>query len=371
MPLFCKCVIIDPEVFMITVRPFEKLADGRKVDMIELSNETISVKLLTLGANIYSLRVPGRTGKHVDISLGLSTAAEYLERRSNFGMTVGPVANRVSNGHFTLNGTEYDLEKNNCGNCLHSASAGIAWKVWDYTVSLKSKTPWCQFTVTCPNGEGGWPGNRTISLKYTLKKHALVLEYSATTDKDTYLNLTNHSYFNLSGNASENVLGYKLKLKSSKVTEVTPKALIPTGKILDVDSTLDFRKGKLLGDNRPELGYDNYYIIDGYPAFRSFGKVENPDNGIVMETLSDLPGMQLFTANTLKPEIIDKYGNHCCNFGAICIETAFFTDSPNRNWSPNCLFKAGEVLNTRTEYRFSVRQRRKNGAKGKTGHKKG
>lgn len=332
---------------------FDKLDDGKSVDLITLDNGILGAKFLNLGANLYSLFVPDRNGERVDISLGLSNAQEYVDRFSAFGMTVGPVANRVAGGRFVLNGKEYKLKTNNHGNTLHSSDAAIQYKIWTYTTEEKDGCASVSFSTVCKDGEGGWPADRKIEVKYTLKKKSLLIDYKASVSSDAYLNLTNHSYFNLSGDASKDVLDYQMIINSGKYTEVSTPDLIPTGRILPVDSALDFRASKRIGENIPNGGYDHFFVVDGYPDFRKFASVFCPETGITMETWSDMPGMQLYTANTQASSgVVDKYGKTCCDFCAVCIETAFYTDSQNRNWPVNCLFTENNPFESRTEYRF-------------------
>lgn len=332
---------------------FDKLNDGRKVEKITLDNGKIKAVFLNMGANLYSLFVPDKNGKMRDVSLGLSKAQEYIDRFSAFGMTVGPVANRVAGGCFTLNGKQYTLKTNNHGNTLHSSDAAIQYKLWSYQTEDKSESVSCTFSCECKDGEGGWPADRSINVKYSLIGSALAIDYSATVSDDTYLNLTNHSYFNLCGDASENVLDYTLTINSDKYTQVTLPGLIPTGKILQTDCSLDFSKSKKIGEHIPDGGYDHFYVVDGYPSFRKFASLYCPESGITMETWSDMPGVQLYTANKQGSSgVVDKYNNMCCDYCAVCLETAFFTDSPNQNWPVNCLLKKGGKYESRTEYRF-------------------
>lgn len=337
----------------VEVAFFDRLDNGRSVDAITIDNGIVSAKFLNMGANLYSLFIPDKNGNKVDVSLGLSKAQEYVDRFSAFGMTVGPVANRVAGGHFVLGEKEYSLKTNNHGNTLHSSDAAIQYKIWSYETDDDSLCPSVTFSTVCEDGEGGWPSERKIQVKYSLREKSLLIDYKASVSSDTYLNLTNHSYFNLSGNACKDVLDYSMTINSGKYTEVTEPGLIPTGRILPVDSTLDFRCPKKIEDNMPDGGYDHYFVVEGYPSFRKFASVSCPETGITMETWSDMPGMQLYTANTQASSgVIDKYGNKCCDFCAVCIETAFFTDSPNQKWPVNCLFTKDSSFESRTEYRF-------------------
>ncbi len=335
------------------IKKFDQLDDGRTVDLIKIDNGIIGAGFLNLGANLYNLYIPDNKGNRIDVSLGLSKAQEYVDRFSSFGMTIGPVANRIAGGRFVLNGKEYRLKVNNHGNTLHSSDAAIQYKIWSYTTEEKDGCASVTFNVLCKDMECGWPADRDISVKYTLKGKTLIIEYKATASEDTYLNLTNHTYFNLRGNASENVLDYSLTINSDKYVELSAEDLVPTGRVLSPDSTIDFSGTKIIGENRPEAGYDHYFVIDGYPGFRKFASLHCPETGITMETWSDMPGMQLFTANNQSSTgVVDKYGNKCCDFCAVCIETAYYNDSPNRKWPASSLFGKDRPFISRTEYRF-------------------
>lgn len=346
----------------VEVKEFAKIINkesaSKTVHSITLDNGILSATLLSMGANLYCMFVPDKNGHKTDISLGLATAQEYVDYTSCFGMTIGPVTNRISGGAFVLGDTTYRLPQNEKGNTLHSGGGKgcFQYKIFDFEVGENNNVPYCKFFLWCKDLEDCFPGNRYFEITYKLIDSSLDIEYYATTDKPTYINLTNHSYFNLTGNASQHVLDYELSINSDLVTEMNPDTLIPTGKMVKVDESLDFTKPRRIGEIIPKypiFGFDHYFAVDGFPKFRELARLYSSESGIVMETWSDTPGVQLYTANSqAKSGIVDKYGNKCCDFCAVCLETAYFTDNPNKNWKNNCLVLPEIPFRSHTSYKF-------------------
>lgn len=346
---------------------FGTLADGRKVESVELANARgMSVRILALGGVIQQLLVPDRNGKPADVVLGYATAQQYVDQPQYFGATVGRYANRIAAGKFTLEGKQYQLETNDGPNHLHGGTRGFDKVMWTIESISAGSSARAVLTYTSPDGEGGYPGKLQVTATYTLgDANELGIEYRATTDRPTIVNITNHSFFNLAGEATpSDVLGHRLTLFASQYTPVNA-TLIPTGERRSVaDTAFDFRQPHLIGarirdggDEQLRLGrgYDHNYIVDGEPGrLRPAARVEDPQSGRVLELLASAPGVQFYTGNFLDATSVGKSRRVYRQGDGFCLEPQVFPDSPNRSDFPSARLNAGQTYVNALLLRFSV-----------------
>jgi aldose 1-epimerase len=346
---------------------FGKIQDGT-VQAVELTNSHgISARIITLGAAIQSLQAPDRNGVTADIVLGYATPAEYIAKPQYFGATVGRYANRIAAGTFALDGKRYTLAKNDGPNHLHGGVRGfdkVLWKIESIDQAAAGKPSKVVLSYTSPDGEEGYPGTLQLTATYTLNEdNELAIEYRATTDKPTVVNITNHSYFNLGGeNSGKDVLGHRLTLLADAYTPVD-KTLIPTGERRAVAGTpFDFRTAETLGrrirDGKEEQlvlgrGYDHTYIVNGVPGtLRMAARVEDPASGRVLELLTTAPGVQLYSGNFLDGTSIGKSGHVYRQSDALCLEPGVFPDTHNRKDFPTSRLDPGATYSNRIVYRL-------------------
>ncbi|MEX2263096.1 MAG: aldose epimerase family protein [Bryobacteraceae bacterium] len=342
-------------------RPFGQTANGVPVEVYTLRNaHRVEAEISTLGATLVSLKVPDRNGKLDDVVLGFDTVDGY-EKGRYFGAIVGRYGNRIAKGRFSLNGVEYTLARNNGENHLHGGVRGFSGVVW---AARAKDAGSIELTYLSKDGEEGYPGNLTAKVTYTLNDlNELKIDYSATTDKDTIVNLTNHAYFNLAGQGAGDVLGHRVMIAASRFTPVDA-GLIPTGELRSVTGTpFDFREPKTIGERigakDPQLaigrGYDHNYVLDASSGnLERAARVVEPQSGRVMEVLTAEPGMQLYTGNYLDGSLIGKGGKPYGSRYGFCMETQHFPDSPNRPEFPSVVLKPGGRYETTTVYRFSI-----------------
>ena len=334
---------------------------GEATEIYTLKNKNgLIAKVSTFGATLVELHVPDRDGKLADIINGFDDVSGYEgEGNQYFGCTVGRVCNRIAKGKFSLDGKEYTLAINNDPNHLHGGNEkAICRQVWKAEVVGGKQA--VTFSLTSPDGEEGYPGNLSMKVTYTLTDdNELRIDYEATTDQATPVNLTNHAYFNLGGAGSGTILGHELTLNSDQFTP-TDDTLIPTGKIEPVAGTfLDFRTAHKIGeripaDDTPWKGYDHNYIVRGKAGEqRLAAKVKDPKSGRVMEIHTDKPGIQFYSGNFLK-EQAGKGGKKYPHRGAFCLETQHFPDSVNHANFPSTILKPGETFRTTTAHKFSA-----------------
>jgi aldose 1-epimerase len=339
---------------------FGQTADGTAIESYTIYNsQGASAKLITYGATVAELHVPDKNGKMGDVVLGFDNLEGYLGPHPHFGGAIGRYGNRIAKGKFTLDGKEYQLAINNPPNSLHGGPTGFDRRVWKgEPLELKDGAA-VRFTYLSKDGEENFPGNLTASVTYTLTNmNEFKLEYSAETDKDTIVNLTNHSYFNLAG--SGDVLKHVLYLNADKYTPVD-STLIPTGEIANVENTpLDFRKPTAIGAHIGEIkdigGYDHNYVLNG-PAgeLRIAARVTEPTSGRQMEVWTTEPGVQFYSAIGLNGSIAGKGGIAYPKYGALCLETQHYPDSPNRPNFPSTVLKPGTKFHSETIYKFSAK----------------
>ncbi len=339
--------------------------DGKDVSLYTLRNSAgMEVKITNYGGTITYVSVPDRHKKFGDVVLGFGSLNGYTAKVNTgyFGATIGRYANRLGHGTFTLDGHVFHIPTNENGNTLHGGTKGFNKEVWDAKDVSTANEAALELHRLSPDGEQGFPGNLDVTVKFTVTaKNELRLEYRAKTDQDTVLNLTNHSYWNLSGPGSGTILDDKLMIAADQYTPVD-KGLIPTGAIDPVAGTpFDFRSlttiGSRIKDNNQQLkianGYDQNWVLS-HPGLSSVAvKVVDPKSGRVMEVLTDQPGVQFYTGNFLDGTVHGIGGTY--NFRtALALETQHFPDSPNRSNFPSTELKPGQEFHQTTIYRFST-----------------
>jgi len=342
---------------------FGKTAAGEAVELYVLTNRGGMVaKVMTYGALLTELHVADRSGKRGDVVLGFDNLKQYLDGHPFFGATTGRVANRIAKGRFTLDGKEYRLAVNNGPNHLHGGVKAIDKVVWKAEPVRSGDGPAVRFSYTSPAGEEGYPGNLSITVRYTLThRNELQLDYRATTDAATPVNLTHHSYFNLAGEGSGDILGHELMLAAGRYTP-TDDTLIPTGEIAPVRGTpLDFTRPAAIGARIRQLkgepaGYDHNFVLNsGGEALALAARVYEPKSGRVMEILTDQPGVQFYTGNFLDGSLRGKSGAAYKQHHGFCLETQHFPDSVNQPSFPSIVLRPGAVYRHTTIHRFSAR----------------
>jgi aldose 1-epimerase len=359
-------------VFLVSCTPqnkdlksksFGKTRAGEPVELYTLTNSKgMEADIMTYGGILVSLKTPDRGGKLADVVLGFDSLDGYVNDPPPpyFGALIGRYGNRIGGGRFSLNGTEYKLAQNNGPNHLHGGLRGFDKVVW------KARTPDAQsleLTYLSKDGEEGYPGNLTATVTYTLtENNELKLDYRATTDKDTVLNLTNHSYFNLAGQGEGDVLGHQIMINADRFTPVD-SGLIPTGELRSVESTpFDFRQTRAIGERIDAAdeqikfgkGYDQNFVLNrAGSGLELAAKVIEPKSGRVMEVLTTEPGVQFYTANNLNGSLRGKAGKVYGRRYALCLETQHFPDSPNKPNFPSVVLKPSAQYQTTTVYRFS------------------
>lgn len=347
----------------VTRQPFGKTPDGTPVEIFTLSDGTHEARIATYGGVLVSFKTPDRNGKIADIVLGFDDVDGYVSNFNGpsdafFGAIIGRYANRIAHGTFTLEGKQYSLPKNNGENTLHGGPHGFNNVVW----KAKPIASGVELSYFSKDGEEGFPGNLTATVRYTLDGGNLRVEYSATTDKPTVVNLTNHSYFNLAGQGD--ILNHQLTLHASRFTPVDA-GLIPTGELKSVQSTpFDFREAKAVGSRINETdeqlhlghGYDHNWVLD-HPAGKLAEAAElyDPSSGRVLKVLTDQPGIQFYSGNFLDGSIKGKSGRPYELHAALCLETQHFPDSPNHPDFPTTELKPGQRYHTVTVFEFSTR----------------
>jgi aldose 1-epimerase len=354
----------------VTRMNFGALGDGTRIEAIELSNSSgVTARIITLGATLQSLSVPDRQGSSADIVLGYSTADEYLEKPQYFGATVGRYANRIARGRFALDNTEYSLPRNDGNNHLHGGPQGLDKVVWK--VESASGGPMAEVVLShrSPDGAQGYPGTLDVTAIYTLSdRNELAVEYRATTDKPTIVNITNHAYFNLAGEAQgQDVMAHRLTMVADRYTPVD-ETLIPTGELRQVAGTVfDFREAETIGQRirdggdqqiRFGRGYDHNFVINGVAgSLRPGARVEDPHSGRIMEVLTTAPGIQFYSGNFLDGTTVGKSGRVYRQGDALCLEPQIFPDSPNQPDFPSPRLDPGDTYMNKMVFRFSTASR--------------
>ena len=342
----------------VTRAPFGVTGDGQAVEVWTLTRGALEAEILTFGAAVRALRVPDRDGKALDVVLGYDTLAEYEHNGGYLGALVGRYANRIAKARCLIDGAVVPLEASEGENQLHGGVRGFSYRVFQAEAAGDSAL---RLTYTAADGEGGFPGALTLTATYTLTDRGLRLRYEAVSDKATYCNITNHSYFNLNGHASGTVLGHRLSMDAPEFLE-TDADLIPTGRILPVAGTaLDFTEEKTLGrdigaDETPLKyggGYDHCLVVPD-SGLRHIAWLTGPQTGIRMETLSTLPGVQLYTSNMLEVTTPCKDGAQYEKRCAVCLETQDYPDAPNHMEFPDTTVTPKAAYSATTIYRFDI-----------------
>ncbi len=349
-------------------QPFGKTLGGEQVYLYTLKSPSgMTVRVTNYGGTITQIIVPDRKKNFGDVVLGFDSLVGYtsLKNTAYFGALIGRYGNRIANGRFTLDGKTYQIPKNDNGvNSLHGGDVGFNKRVWQAKPLGTAAIPSLELHYTSPNGEEGFPGTLQVSVNYWIGgNNDLHIDYHATTDKDTVLNLTNHSYFNLEGPGSPTALNHKLTLMANEFTPINAN-LIPTGAIVTVVGTpFDFLRSTAIGarinEKNQQLeygkGYDHNFVINrnGNNGLVLAAKVEEPKTGRVMEVLTTQPGVQFYSGNFLDGKNVGIGGAYRYR-SALCLETQHFPDSPNRPDFPSTVLKAGQEFHSTTVYRFST-----------------
>ena len=340
---------------------FGKMPDGTAVDLYTLKTTGLEVQLTNFGARVVAINTPDRTGKVADVALGYNTLAEYVEDSHTYlGAIVGRYGNRIGRGSFTIDGMEYHVPLNNGPNSLHGGTVGFDRKVWQGHEMPNG----VEFTLVSPDGDQGYPGTLTVHVTYTVQAPGtLRIDYRATTDKATVLNLTNHAYFNLSGEGSGTILDEEVKLDSDAYIP-TDAGSIPTGEIAPVKGTpFDFNQltpvGERIDADDTQLkyagGYDHTWIVRGKAGtLRPAAEVVDPATGRTLHVETTQPGVQFYTGNSLPGTYKGRSGVIYGKRMALCLETQHYPDSPNQPLFPSTELKPGQTLHETTVFRFGV-----------------
>ena len=347
----------------MTKQSWGKTAAGEPVDLYTLTNSKgMEARITNYGGIVVSLKTPDRSGQYGDIVLGFDSLDGYLAEHPYFGALIGRYGNRIAKGRFKLNGVEYKLARNNGENSLHGGLKGFDKRVWTAAETGTASEPALELTYVSKDGEEGYPGTLTSRVTYTLTdNNELKIDYLATTDKDTVLNLTNHSYFNLAGEGT--ILDHEVTIDADRFTPVDA-GLIPTGELKPVEGTpFDFRKATAIGAridaNDEQLkrgkGYDHNFVLNGNMGdLRSVVRVREPKTGRTMEVLTTEPGVQFYTGNFLDGTLTGKGGRKYVFRSGFCFETQHFPDSPNQPKFPTTVLKPGAEHRSTTVYRFAA-----------------
>jgi aldose 1-epimerase len=365
--LIVAAVLLAGERSTVLAKPAEKTAfgktpDGQNVDLYTLTNKNgMQVAITNFGGTVVRIAVADRQGKMDDVVLGYDSLDGYVKDTAYFGAVIGRYGNRIAQGKFVLDGTTYTLARNNGENSLHGGIKGFNKAVWQAREVATNDGPSVELTYLSKDGEEGYPGNLNVKVLYTLTdRNELKIDYTATTDKKTVLNLTNHSYFNLNPGGSD-VLQHVLMIQADKFTPADA-GLIPTGELRSVARTpFDFRKPTAIGarieqdDEQLKLGkgYDHNFVLNGKGnGLELAARVVEPTTGRLLEVLTSEPGVQFYSGNSLDGSTVGKSGKTYGRRSAFCLETQHFPDSPNHPKFPSTELKPGEKYHTTTIYRF-------------------
>jgi aldose 1-epimerase len=368
--LLLSAVLASAAEVTVPSRSFGRLADGREARLFTLDNgRGLVAEVTNFGGIIVRLLVPDRAGRAADVVLGVDSAGEFEAKAAGFNSVIGRYANRIAGGRFTLDGQTYQLETNSSSGGvpvhIHGGRQGFNRRLWTATTSVREGLPAVRLSLTSPDGDQGYPGKLQVEVLYSVTADgALRLDYTATTDRPTPLNLTNHAYFNLKGEGEGDILDHELTLRASRYTPVTP-ALIPTGELAPVAGTpFDFTRPRRIGEritaDHPQMaigrGYDHNFVLDhrgDTPGLAAL--VHERASGRVLEVLTTEPGVQLFTANHFAGRLVGKSGRAYPRYGGFCLETQHYPDSPNQPAFPSTILRPGQTFRSTTLFRFSTR----------------
>jgi aldose 1-epimerase len=349
----------------VTIAPFGQTPDGKRVELYTLTNSRgMQVRAISYGAIIQAIRVPDRSGRVADVTLGFDSLQGYLTDSPYFGAIVGRYANRIARGRFTLGGRTYRLATNNGPNHLHGGLKGYDKVVWRGESFQRADTVGVKFEHTSPDGDEGYPGTVRVAVTYTLTPgNELIVEYAASADRPTPLNLSQHSYFNLAGEGSGDILKHVLTIDADRYTPVD-STLIPTGALASVANTpFDFRRPTAIGarieKNDPQLmygkGYDHNFVLNRTgPGLQHAVRVLDPKTGRTLEISTTEPGLQFYSGNFLDGTITGKARHVYAHRSALVLETQHFPDSPNHPAFPSTILRPGKDYRSRTVFAFGV-----------------
>lgn len=355
----------------IVKKDFGSMEDGRAVALYTLSNaHGLEVKITTYGGTIISLKAPDRDGRPEEVVLGFDklsgyTNGKYYEEGPYFGAIIGRYGNRIAEGKFTLEGQEYTLAKNNGPNHLHGGIKSFDKVLWEAEPFNTAEAAGLKLRYMSPHMEEGYPGTLTVEVSYSLTNdNELKIEYQATTDKTTVVNLTNHAYFNLTGNTKRDILAHQVMINAGRFVPVSEN-LIPTGDLQEVSGTpFDFTNPQTIGDrikaDHPQLtyarGFDHTWVLNGPNGESKLAAtVYEPGSGRFLEAYTTEPGVQFYTGNFLTGKLTGRGGTVYKQRYGLCLETQHFPDSPNQPQFPSTELKPGETYRSQTSYRFSVK----------------
>ncbi|MFV8324487.1 aldose epimerase family protein [Flavobacterium sp. ZS1P14] len=339
---------------------------GEKIDRYTLKNqEGMEVNIITYGGIISSLKVPNKAGVSEEVVIGFNSLEQYMKPNPYFGALIGRYGNRIAKGKFTLDGKEYSLAINNTPNALHGGPEGFHRVVWTAAEAKGGDSASLKLKYISKDMEEGYPGNLTVFVTYALTNdNSLDVLYEATTDKKTIVNLTQHSYFNLSSDFSKPILNDEITIDADKIVPVDA-TLIPTGKLMDVTNTpFDFRKPKVVGKDieakddqlKKGLGYDHCWVLNNQGKGERFAaSAYDAGSGRLLEVYTDQPGIQLYTGNFLDGTLPMRNGGTYAHRTGLCLETQHYPDSPNQKDFPSTVLNPGEHYKTKTTFKFSVK----------------
>jgi len=346
----------------VSKQAFGKDSEGKAVDLYTLADGAVEARIMTYGGIVVSIKVPDRNGKLSDVVLGYESVDQYIANSPYFGAIIGRYGNRIAHGRFELDGKTFSLPKNDGDNSLHGGTRGFDKVTW----SAQPVENGVELSYLSKDGDQGYPGNLQAKVIYTLVGNALRIEYSATTDKDTVVNLTNHSYFNLAGEGSGDILQQRLKINAAQFTPVD-STLIPTGELKPVAGTpFDFRTfhtiGERINNSNKQLqngkGYDHNWVLDRKTEGElvEAAVVEDPGSGRILRVLTSEPGLQFYSGNFLDGSIIGKAGHVYAHRSGFCLETQHFPDSPNHKNFPSTVLKTGRRYHSVTVLQFDIQK---------------
>ena len=339
---------------------------GQKVDVYTLKNQKgMEVNIMTYGGIITSLKVPNKAGVSEEVVLGFNNLEQYTKPNPYFGALIGRFGNRIAKGKFTLDGKEYKLAANNGANALHGGPEGFHRVIWTAEEAKAGESASLKLKYVSKDMEEGYPGNLTVFVTYTLNNdNSLDVLYEATTDKKTVVNLTQHSYFNLSGDFTKPILDHEITIDADKLVPVDAD-LIPTGKLTDVTNTpFDFRKPKVVGKEieakddqiKKGLGYDHCWVLNNQDKGERFAaSAYDSTSGRLLEVYTDQPGIQFYSGNFLDGTLPMRNGGTYAHRTGLCLETQHYPDAPNQKDFPSTVLSPGENYKTKTSFKFSVK----------------
>ncbi|MFI5871455.1 aldose epimerase family protein [Streptomyces sp. NPDC051445] len=342
---------------------FGRLADGTEIDSWALENGGTRMKVLSWGGIVQSLEIPDRHGRHADVCLGFDTIEDYVARTPYFGALIGRYGNRIAEGRFTLDGEAHQVDVNDGVNSLHGGATGFDRQVWDVEPFTEGSDTGLRLYRTSPDGEMGYPGTLDVKVTYTLTGRGdWRVDYEATTDRATVVNLTSHVYWNLAGESAGTVEGHELMISAARYTP-TDAGLIPTGELAEVSGTpFDFREPRTIGSGLRAghvqqvraQGYDHNWVLDkGVTAEPvHVATLRDPGSGRTLEIATDQPGLQFYSGNFLDGTLVGTGGRAYRQGDALCLETQHFPDSPNQSAFPSTLLRPGQTYRTTTIHSF-------------------